>query len=327
MKKGILILAVLALAASAWATGPRVHIGGVAEVAGLEPSGGSTFIPTDTLKYHTIMTDLTGYYWPSGNDTVYYQATRFTPSYTGTIDSMLYFIYAPHSFSAAITESIFFWRDTTITQRQPGTLTTVYTISIRPTSQNLWIYKVRYGTSPFAITNGVDFWSGTLGLQRAPNSGDSLRLTTDTSTTTVNDRQFFGWMGRGETDWYQCDAAGIDFDWGISFFANQGSGVELLTPGGAVSLPPRLYPASPNPFRGTGEIAFDLPKASRVELAIHDLAGRLVRSLASGETNAGHHAVRWDGKDALGRPVASGVYLYTLRAGALYATRSLVVVR
>jgi len=42
---------------------------------------------------------------------------------------------------------------------------------------------------------------------------------------------------------------------------------------------------------------------------------------------AGYHTVRWNGKDAAGRPVASGIYLYHLRAGGYDRTRKMVLLR
>jgi len=320
MKKALLVLAMLALAASAWAINPT--IGGMVTVES-KPEQGASFIPTDTLKYHTIHRDGYLYYI---NPPKLYEGTRFTPPYTGTIDSVYAYCMVSRAMTPTPTCTLFFYKDTTTTQRQPGRVLTGYTFAFNSTRRGAFGVKLRLGSSPFPIVNGVDFWAGTMGLVGSAPT-DTMWTVMDTTTSTEIDRQFLNDNRDSLNRWTQCDVGGIPFDWGLSLFANTGSGVELLTPGGPVSLSPKLYPASPNPFRGSGEIAFDLPKAARVELTVHDLAGRLVRTLLVGETSAGHHSVRWDGKDVLGRSVASGVYLYTLRAGALSATRSLVVVR
>jgi len=85
-----------------------------------------------------------------------------------------------------------------------------------------------------------------------------------------------------------------------------------------------LLPNYPNPFsplgRGTfgnseTKIRFELPEASHVVVKIFNALGAEVRTLADEQREAGSHRVRWDGKDAHGRPVASGVYLYQLRVG------------
>jgi flagellar hook assembly protein FlgD len=45
---------------------------------------------------------------------------------------------------------------------------------------------------------------------------------------------------------------------------------------------------------------------------VYDVSGRLVTVLADGAAEAGNHAARWDGRDAQGRPVSSGVYFCRL---------------
>lgn len=69
---------------------------------------------------------------------------------------------------------------------------------------------------------------------------------------------------------------------------------------------------SPNPFNPRTSIRFYLPARGRVELNIYDVRGALVRRLASGHYDTGAHAVDWDGTDAHGQPVASGMYVYRL---------------
>jgi len=64
-----------------------------------------------------------------------------------------------------------------------------------------------------------------------------------------------------------------------------------------------------------------------VELALYNLAGQKVVTLANGYREAGRHTARWDGRDDQGRALASGVYLYRLQAGAQVETRKLLLVR
>jgi hypothetical protein len=79
---------------------------------------------------------------------------------------------------------------------------------------------------------------------------------------------------------------------------------------------PLALSASPNPFVASAALRFSLPSEQRAELAIYDLQGRLVRTLASGLLPAGRHEASWDGRDAAGHPAATGVYLARLQAGA-----------
>ncbi|RIK76763.1 hypothetical protein DCC62_10975 [candidate division KSB1 bacterium] len=88
-----------------------------------------------------------------------------------------------------------------------------------------------------------------------------------------------------------------------------------------------LFQNYPNPFNPTTEISFALPEASDVTLAIYNSSGQLVRLLASGQKAAGRHSLVWDAKDQFGVPVASGVYLYTLKAGNFVAQRKLILMK
>ena len=61
---------------------------------------------------------------------------------------------------------------------------------------------------------------------------------------------------------------------------------------------------------------FTLPEESAVDLAIYNVSGRLVRTLIANEPQtAGRHEVVWDGRDASGRELPSGVYLSRLESG------------
>lgn len=88
-----------------------------------------------------------------------------------------------------------------------------------------------------------------------------------------------------------------------------------------------LFPGQPNPTVGQSSIRFQIPAETRVQLRIFDVTGRQVKTLADGQFDAGTHTLDWDGRDASGRPVASGVYFYRMQAGGFEATRTLTVAR
>jgi hypothetical protein len=88
-----------------------------------------------------------------------------------------------------------------------------------------------------------------------------------------------------------------------------------------------LGPAIPNPLRTVTELRFDLPRSAQVSLTVHDVGGRTVVRLIEGRLDAGEHLLRWDGRDAAGRAISSGVYFYRLAAGGRVITRRLVALR
>lgn len=86
-----------------------------------------------------------------------------------------------------------------------------------------------------------------------------------------------------------------------------------------------LAPPAPNPMGSTASIGFSIPAAARVELSVHDAAGRFVRSLANADFAAGEHHVDWDGLDGEGRPCAPGVYFVRARAGEIQRSAKLLI--
>jgi len=67
-------------------------------------------------------------------------------------------------------------------------------------------------------------------------------------------------------------------------------------------------------------ISFALPTVSRVKLAIYNLNGKLVHTLADGEMSAGYHHLNFDASG-----LAAGVYFYRLDAGAYSAARKMIL--
>ena len=101
---------------------------------------------------------------------------------------------------------------------------------------------------------------------------------------------------------------------------------------GALDTQTALYANYPNPFNPETWIPYQLSKATEVSLSIYAADGRLVRTLQLGHQPAGAYLSRsraayWDGRNAQGVPVASGIYFYTLKAGAFSATRQMLILK
>ncbi|HWN80768.1 MAG TPA: FlgD immunoglobulin-like domain containing protein, partial [Candidatus Udaeobacter sp.] len=99
---------------------------------------------------------------------------------------------------------------------------------------------------------------------------------------------------------------------------------------GAAAVPGgvAIAPARPNPFNPATLIAFQIAQAGAVELKIYDTQGHVVRVLTHGQLPAGRHEAFWDGRDADGRGVASGVYLAEVSVAGVGSDRTkLILVR
>jgi hypothetical protein len=94
---------------------------------------------------------------------------------------------------------------------------------------------------------------------------------------------------------------------------------EAVLPGGGGETPyipaaTSLLQNHPNPFNPTTTIPYELAVAGRVEIAVYDVPGSLVRTLVSDEKPVGRHAATWDGRDGRGNQVHTGVYFYRMTA-------------
>ena len=86
----------------------------------------------------------------------------------------------------------------------------------------------------------------------------------------------------------------------------------------------------PNPFNPETWIPYQLAQPADVKLTIYDINGRVVRALDLGHQAAGIYqsrsrAAHWDGKNAQGESVASGIYFYKFTAGDFSATRKMLI--
>ena len=88
----------------------------------------------------------------------------------------------------------------------------------------------------------------------------------------------------------------------------------------------RLLQNFPNPFNPATHISYTLPHAGRVMLKIFNLNGQEIVTLVDGIQPAGAHAVAWDGRDAHGQKVCSGIYLYQLQAGAFAGSKKMLLI-
>jgi len=88
-----------------------------------------------------------------------------------------------------------------------------------------------------------------------------------------------------------------------------------------------LFQNYPNPFNAGTHICFRLEKPMKVTLRITDLQGSLVAELASAVYPVGEHQFYWDGRDANGQEIASGIYFYELKVAERRIRRKSLLLR
>ncbi len=88
----------------------------------------------------------------------------------------------------------------------------------------------------------------------------------------------------------------------------------------------QLHENYPNPFNAGTLITFDLSESSAWDLTIYNVLGQPIRRF-EGQGDAGQVSVSWDGRNGLGSPAASGVYLYRLQANSYSSTKKMMMLR
>lgn len=83
----------------------------------------------------------------------------------------------------------------------------------------------------------------------------------------------------------------------------------------------------PNPFNPSTTIEYTLPRKSQVTLELFNVLGQKVRTLVDRTESPGKHAVIWDGTNESIETVASGIYLYRLRAEDFHQTRKMMLLK
>jgi len=89
----------------------------------------------------------------------------------------------------------------------------------------------------------------------------------------------------------------------------------------------KLHPSQPNPFSSQTEIRYGLAGRAPVRIAVFDVGGRELCVLADAVGEPGEHVVTWDGRDAAGRLVPSGVYFCRLSTASYEHSQRIVLVR
>lgn len=95
--------------------------------------------------------------------------------------------------------------------------------------------------------------------------------------------------------------------------------------GDGVPRPLAFLAPRPNPLSLGCTLGFDLPRTAAAELAIFDLSGRRVATLADGMQGSGRHLLRWDATDTGGMRVGAGIYFARFQTQGMSRTARLVV--
>ncbi len=83
----------------------------------------------------------------------------------------------------------------------------------------------------------------------------------------------------------------------------------------------------PNPFNPETTISFNMPEAGQANLAIYNVKGQLVRTLANGKFGYGKQSFVWNGTDDNGQDVTSGLYFYRLTVNGHTESKKMMLMK
>jgi hypothetical protein len=252
------------------------------------------------------------------------------------------------SFAATQQNEYIFRAGTLADSTASGIPYSVYIVSAHTTTPTVWYAS--YPDSGYSVDNLPPEAPGGL-LAEQSFSPTGLALSWDLST--ANDISHYA-VYRGSSEAFvpsvgnrvavpiQAEWFDGSWRWSSSYYykisavdihGNE-SGFALVRPSDVTGSDTPKAPAAsylnqnyPNPFNPQTRIAFGLSAPGHVSLRIFDAAGRLVRVLVNEDRREGRYEEIWDGRDAGGRSVSSGIYFYRLRAGAFEATKKMILVR
>ena len=103
-----------------------------------------------------------------------------------------------------------------------------------------------------------------------------------------------------------------------------------LSSSGATEVLPTSFGLNqnyPNPFNPTTTISFEMPAAGQAKIEIFNLLGQLINTPLDAQVDAGYNSVVWDGRNAAGNTVASGIYFYRLSADNYTETKKMTLLK
>ncbi len=120
--------------------------------------------------------------------------------------------------------------------------------------------------------------------------------------------------------------------WSFTAEAPQSQAITFFMPVSVddlASLPTEFKLAQnyPNPFNPSTTISFDVPTSSDVVISVYNMLGQRVIDLVNSSYVPGVYNVQWNGVDASGKPVGSGLYIYQMNAGKFSATTKMLYLK
>jgi hypothetical protein len=194
------------------------------------------------------------------------------------------------------------------------------------------VYPV--GGAPRSVFSADLDGDGDLDLATANAISDNISVLPNNGDGTFAPHSPFE-TGDGPVSVFSADLDGDgDLDLATANYYSDNVSVLLNKTGTDVETTPELVPARfslrqnyPNPFNPSTAINYSVPARCHVTITIYNLLGQRVNTILDEVKPAGKYTTYWDGRDQDGRPLATGVYLYQIKAGHLTQTKKMLLLK
>jgi hypothetical protein len=228
--------------------------------------------------------------------------------------------YVPPAYPIELNQISFYYSGTTFIDHElqvvdddggsgaPGSL--LFSETVQPAIAMGWNY---YTIDPPLIIEDGAFYLGLI------QTLESNSFAMDTTSTDPQSRQTWEFTGvwapfRYEATYEYMIRCNIDYSTNVDPLAKPVTTYRLL----------ENYP---NPFNPATTIRYSMTQPGQVTLKIFDITGRLVNTLINAQMPQGIHRISWDGRDASGSAVATGVYFYTIETPDMSKTAKMILIK
>lgn len=250
----------------------------------------------------------TGFYYPAGADVEVLDDLHLGDF---IVDDVCAFDVGYYKAGAGTTDATVTFYAGSIEDGPPGAVLTSVSLPGLPTGENGFHVEVPAAALTQEIWLGVSFSTADAGLMLADPP----------------------WPGASD-DWFRLASSGDLFTFGgnppASFLLGVYASAVPDAVGDLEGLPARpgfLSAPSPNPSRMGVDFTIAVLEEGRVQVQIHDAAGRLVATVKDEVLGPGAYSLRWDGRTARGAPAAPGVYLVRVTLPRFAGTRKVVLMK
>ncbi|MBN2088743.1 choice-of-anchor D domain-containing protein, partial [candidate division KSB1 bacterium] len=205
------------------------------------------------------------------------------------------------------------WFDNTSWKEKPG----AYTIDVRKSGQRGYVWNIICEASITGFEEKIEFNFENV---RCPETEQELFLfdLVDEVAINLKEKTYYAFKLNSEKTVKRSFKLVMGDE---AFIRENGDGIPLE------ELTFDLSPNYPNPFNPMTSIQFSVPKKTRTHLAVYNILGQEVIVLVDEVLKPARHHVIWNGKDAQGLPVSSGIYLLKLKSDEQVKTHKMTLIK